>query len=191
MHKFLLLGQTGVGKSSFINSALGIQVAATSDFEACTKVVKHHAYGTSLGDVCLIDTPGLAEDSLALDRKYLRMIRQNKYTKNCITLYISALNETRFRPSEKRTLHLLTEELGPSIWSRPWLLFTFAASVLPDKRNIACETRVKHISEYLYKISPTSFLKFEKIFLIDNKVTDWTNTGMPITSALTGIEPKN
>lgn len=184
MRQFLLVGQTGVGKSSFINSAFGIQVAETSDFEACTKVVQHYAYGTSLGDVCLIDTPGLAEGSATLDRKYLRMIRRNKHTKNCITLYVSPLNETRFRPSEKNTLLLLTEELGPSIWSRAWLLFTFAASVLPDRRDIACETRLKHISEYIHDIASTSFLGFENIFLIDNMVSDWTNCGMPIDSAL-------
>jgi predicted GTPase len=34
MRQFLIVGRTGVGKSSFINSTFGAYIAKTSDFEA-------------------------------------------------------------------------------------------------------------------------------------------------------------
>ncbi|MEW6492750.1 MAG: GTPase [Cyanobacteriota bacterium] len=49
MRKFLLVGRTGVGKSSFVNATFGEYIAETSEFEACTKFVEHHAYNTPLG----------------------------------------------------------------------------------------------------------------------------------------------
>ena len=44
MRKYLLVGRTGVGKSSFINSVFGQYIAETAEYEACTRVLEHYAY---------------------------------------------------------------------------------------------------------------------------------------------------
>lgn len=184
MFKFLLVGQTGVGKSSFINSTFGLNIAETSDFEPCTKYSKQYGYNTKFGDVCLIDTPGLGESNLDLDLKYLKRIKKSNNLDGFTTIYITPLNETRFRPSEKNTIQLLTQELGHSIWIDPWLLFTFAASVGKEKINITCNTRIKHISDYLHSINQ-KFSGFKQIYLIDNINNEWTEDGISVDEALT------
>ncbi|MEG5176310.1 GTPase [Microcoleus sp. B3-D7] len=187
MRKFLLVGRTGVGKSSFINAAFGSYIAETSEYEACTKIVEHYAYKTPLGDVSLIDTPGLAED----DEAYLSLVRAKvNLAQIYATIYVSKLNETRFRPDEKRTLRLLTNRLGASIWNRSILVLTFAASVPNDQQEIFAEKRSQQIFDFLQIITREQdidqiFQGFEQEWLVDNIVDNWTSDGLPILSILT------
>ena len=104
MRTFLLLGITGSGKSSFVNSTFGIQLAETNAYQACTKVVKYFSRNTPWGDICLIDTPGMAEGEEESDGAYLSLIRKEVNLSEIDSLlYISRLNETRFRAEEKIT----------------------------------------------------------------------------------------
>ncbi|MEG4276002.1 50S ribosome-binding GTPase [Microcoleus sp. MON1_C1] len=191
MRKFLLVGRTGVGKSSFINATFGSYIAETSEYEACTKLVEHYAYKTHLGDVSLIDTPGLAEDDEACDEAYLSLVRAKvNLAQIYATIYVSRLNETRFRPDEKRTLRLLTDRLGASIWNRSILVLTFAASVPNHQLEIVAEKRSQQIFEFLQNLTKEQdidkiFQGFEQTWLVDNIVENWTSDGLPILSLLT------
>ena len=186
MRKFLLVGRTGVGKSSFINSTFGSYIANTSDFEACTKFVEHYAYDTPLGDVCLIDTPGLAEDDEACDRAYLSLVKSKVDLRSIhATLYLSRMDDTRFRPDEKRTLRLLTEQLGSSIWQRAILVLTFAASVTHSRVEETAIYKTQQIEEYLQLLIPHGFGRFKDVWLADNVVYNWTPNGVSALSLLT------
>ncbi|PSB06643.1 hypothetical protein C7B69_24090 [filamentous cyanobacterium Phorm 46] len=191
MRKFLLVGRTGVGKSSFINAAFGSYIAETSEYEACTKIVEHYAYKTPLGDVSLIDTPGLAEDDEACDEAYLSLVRAKvNLAQIYATIYVSRLNETRFRPDEKRTLRLLTNRLGASIWNRSILVLTFAASIPNHQLEIVAEKRSQQIFEFIQNLTKEQdidkiFQGFEQTWLVDNIVDNWTSDGLPILSVLT------
>lgn len=187
----MLVGKTGVGKSSFINFTFGEYLAQTSAFEACTKIVKHYAYNTPFGNICLIDTPGLAEDNTSLDKEYLKLVQsQVDLSQLDAIIYVTRLNETRFRPDEKQTLSLLTSELGPSIWNRSWLVLTFAASV-PDKyRQEVTQKRVEHIESFLQKITMKNrlsppFKSFQVKLRVDNSVSSWGQKKVSILSVLT------
>ena len=59
---FLLVGRTGVGKSSTVNSLMGEKIAQVGDYEATTMAVK--AYDRKINDVnfTVFDTPGLCDD---------------------------------------------------------------------------------------------------------------------------------
>jgi energy-coupling factor transporter ATP-binding protein EcfA2 len=189
MKHYLLVGRTGVGKSSFVNSAFGITVAKTSPYEACTKLVEYHAHKTQFGDVCLIDTPGLGERDDELDDAYLRRIwsRIADITLHAV-IFVSPLNETRFRPEERRALSAITSHLGAAIWDSAWLVFTFASSVPANKRLAAATQRAWHIIEYLKSETVASplggFTDFGNILLIDNVVPNWCRDGVPIKSLL-------
>lgn len=191
MRKFLLVGRTGVGKSSFINSIFGKYITEVSRYEACTKIIKHHVYNSSLGDVFLIDTPGLAEDDIQCDRSYLELIKSSvDLAKIDVLIYISRLDETRFRAEEKQTIRLLTEELGAFIWNKAWLVFTFAASVPNERRQEATVNRKKQIEEFVKVITLQQYLNppfegFQVKLRVDNTVNDWTSSTTPIMSVLT------
>jgi len=150
MRKYLLVGRTGMGKSSFINTTFGKYIAETAEYEACTKIVEHYAYNSPLGSISLIDTPGLAEDDSLTDERYLSMVR-SKVNLNEIysLLYITRLDDTRFRPDEKRSLKLLTEKLGSNIWNNAILVLTFAASVPSYKRDETANVRIGQIEKFL------------------------------------------
>ena len=191
MRKFLIVGRTGVGKSSFVNSVFGKSITETSRYEACTKIIQYHAYSSSLGDICLIDTPGLAEDDIECDQKYLNLIKANIDLAEIDTLiYVSRLDETRFRPEEKRTIRLLTEQLGAFIWNKAWLLFTFAASVSNDNRQVATIKRKEQIEEFVRaitlecKLNPP-FQGFQVKLRIDNTSKNWSSNATAIMPVLT------
>ena len=190
MRNFLIVVRTGVGKSSFINSILGKPVAETSKYEACTKIIRYYDHTSHLGDICLIDTPGLAEDDLECDKQYLDLIINNVDLKTINTLiYVSRLDETRFRPEEKTTISLLTEKLGAFIWNNAWLVFTFAGSVPNENRDIVSKNRKLQIEEFVkaitleYNLNP-SFQGFQVKLRVDNSSKNWASKSIPIMSIL-------
>ena len=188
MRRFLVVGQTGVGKSSFINATFGLEMAHTSAFEACTKVIEYYVNQTPFGDICMIDTPGLSEDTVATDVTYLRLIRNAITQKPAdITLYVTRLNDTRFHADEMRTLKLLTAHLGSSIWRNAWIVLTFAASVPAARIDETTTKRLESIASFLYRLVADNsvFSGFQKVLLIDNIVPAWHQDAVPAASVLT------
>lgn len=191
MKHFVLAGRTGVGKSSFVNSAFDGQLAKTDPFEACTKIVEYYANTTEYGEICLIDTPGLADEEEGRnDEVYLTMV-QNRI--KGITLeafiYVTPLKETRFRTDDEASLRKITAKLGPAIWSSSWLVFTFAASRPDNERDKAVDEFHREFHTVLSQIArPNGFLGgfkgFRNVLLVDNIVSNWSPKCRPLASFL-------
>ena len=131
----------------------------------------------------MIDTPGLAEDDLDCDNKYLDLICQKVNLRETFaTFYVTRLDDTRFRPDEKRTLSRLTKHLGKQIWSRTILILTFAASVPSHRRKEATNQRKEDIQNYLQQISGGQFRQFHDSWLIDNIVQKWSDNSVSIST---------
>ncbi|KAJ2933869.1 hypothetical protein H1R20_g3228, partial [Candolleomyces eurysporus] len=76
-----VIGQTGAGKSSFVNSVLGREVAPiSSSIFSCTKIVNQFVYEPREGlTVALVDTPGfgyLGDEGTKTDEDILQMIAE-------------------------------------------------------------------------------------------------------------------
>ncbi len=176
MKTFLAIGQTGVGKSSFINSTFGVSLAKTSDYEACTRVVEHYTYSTQLGNLRIVDTPGLGESTQAVDISYLNMIKDYvNYNHVDYYLYITPLNETRFRSTEISTLTLINQFLHDKIWQSAWLILTFAGKVPDNRKTETIDVRAGDIYRLVSSFHhfPYYFNGFNKVLVIDNCDPNW------------------
>ncbi|CAH9083989.1 unnamed protein product [Cuscuta epithymum] len=136
--KVLLLGRTGVGKSSTINSIFGQSKATTNAFHPETNHV-YEITGTMKGvKISFIDTPGLLPSSprnTRLNRKILNKVK--KYIRKNppdMVLYFERLDlmDNMDYYSDFPLLKLMTEVFGISIWFNAILVMTHSASPLPE-----------------------------------------------------------
>jgi ribosome biogenesis GTPase A len=110
---FLLIGRTGVGKSSIINSLMGEQVAPTDEFEPKTVTVDEYTFEHNGHSFVLIDTPGLCDalPSSKHNHKYMRKIADKLKSKqrdvDCV-MYVTRLDDTRVLADEQYAIKFLT-----------------------------------------------------------------------------------
>ncbi|MCP4324768.1 MAG: hypothetical protein GY787_23550, partial [Alteromonadales bacterium] len=122
---FLLIGRTGVGKSSTINSLLGQDVATTSKYRPATMGIKTYQHCHEQVNYKIIDTPGLCDDlpEAGNDDRYLYHIRKCAAHADCIW-FVTELDAPRMSSDEKRSIKLISQALGECIWSRSIIVFT-------------------------------------------------------------------
>ncbi|XP_068664467.1 translocase of chloroplast 90, chloroplastic [Aristolochia californica] len=133
--KILLLGKTGVGKSSTINSILDQEKAATDAFQPATDHVQEVLGSINGIKITLIDTPGLLS-SCAYQRQNRKILlsvkRFIKRSKPDMVLYFERLDSINTGYSDFPLLKLVTDILGPAIWFNALLVMTHSASALPE-----------------------------------------------------------
>lgn len=132
----LVLGKTGVGKSSTINSILNEAKAQTNAFRPSTDRV-HDISGVVNGiKISFIDTPGLlppSPNTIGRNRKILQKIKKRcrKYPPDMV-LYFERLDVINTGYSDFPLLKLVTEVFGSGIWFNTMLVMTHSSSPLPE-----------------------------------------------------------
>ena len=186
MKTYILVGKSGVGKSSFINASFGVNLARCDPYEPCTTLTTTYAESTEYGPLCLIDTPGFADDCRQTDLKYLEKIeRVLEKIETCTVLYLSRIDDKRFRGEDKEVIRLITEKLGHRIWRDSWLVLTFCAEVPADKLDEISNHRIHEVEEYIRTLHGRSgFNGFQRYILIDNVKENWAPGAPVITSTL-------
>jgi predicted GTPase len=167
---FLLVGRTGVGKSSTVNSLIGQEIAQVGHYEATTMEIKE--YNSEINNIPfkVIDTPGLCDEleELENDYKYLEMMRSQVKQIDCMW-FVSKLDETRVTTDEKRGIKLISEAFGSDVWKHAVIVFTFANSV-PDFRYLeALEKRTELIRQVIAKYASPDIATNIPSVAVDNK----------------------
>jgi predicted GTPase len=166
---FLLMGRTGVGKSSTINTLMSQNIASVGDYEPTTFTVESfdaEAYGIPFR---FIDTPGLCDDlpEKENDRIYLSKIKnQIKYI-DCMW-FVSELNATRVTADEKRAIKLIHQAFGSDIWNYTIIVFTFSNFVKPEKFPEKLNKRTKLIREEIANYAGEQVAKTVPCVAVDN-----------------------
>ena len=150
--KFLLVGRTGVGKSSTINSLFNKEMAAVGDYEATTLSVENYRTTMEGIPVQVFDTPGLCDDveELGNDEHYLKLMREHVQTIDSMW-FVSRLDETRVSSDERRGIRQITQALGEGIWKHAVIVFTFAGNVSKERYHEALEKRSALIRKEIAK----------------------------------------
>lgn len=138
---YLIVGKTGVGKTSLINSVAGIEIAEEGNeldigtFDVESFKVTHESTGTTLQ---FWDTPGLFDMTKKSDL-YMDKIC-DKYGECDLVLYCSDMTDTRITQQDKRTIHAFTQSLGAAFWQRSCFILTFGNCVEdPRSRKTTAE----------------------------------------------------
>ncbi|KAG8367462.1 hypothetical protein BUALT_Bualt16G0074600 [Buddleja alternifolia] len=137
--KILVLGKTGVGKSSTINSILGESKVMTNAFRPATDRVQEIVGFVNGIRISFIDTPGLlpsSTDSDTKNRKILysvkRFIRKSRPD---LILYFERLDSINMGYCDFPLLKLITDILGPAIWFSTNIVMTHSSAALPESQN--------------------------------------------------------
>ena len=166
---FLLVGRTGVGKSSTVNSLMGEAVAPIGDYEPTTMEVK--SYENEIGGVnfTVIDTPGLCDDleEKGNDYKYLERIRLNA-DRIDLMWFVTRLDDTRVQSDEKRGIKLISDAFKPKIWEQAIIVFTFANNLNNEKYSIALEKRTELIRKEIAKYAGVTIANNIPSVAVDN-----------------------
>ncbi|PAX60227.1 GTPase [Brunnivagina elsteri] len=166
---FLLVGRTGVGKSSTINSLMGKEVAPVGDYEPTTMEIEFYDNEINGVNFTVIDTPGLCDDfeEKGNDYDYLEKMRSEIDQVDC-TWFVSRLDETRVTRDEKEGIKLISEAFGEEIWEKAIIVFTFAGNVAPEKYRTALKERTRLIRQEITKYAGTAIAENIPSVAVDN-----------------------
>lgn len=168
---FLILGRTGVGKSSTINSLMGQEVARVNPYRATTKEVEFYPGELNGVKYVVIDTPGLCDalENKGNDQTYLELVRSKVSHFDCMW-FVTPLTDTRVRSDEQKVIRLISEAFGTKVWEHALIVFTFAASVTPTSEyDVALRERTELIREEIEKCSSKAIAENVPSVAVDNK----------------------
>src|SRR5689334_12781830 len=125
--RLLILGLTGAGKSSFINTLCQADVARIDNFTACTQMVNEYRLTHRNEELVLVDSPGFG-DALEQDDLYKQAV-SSFCSKHVVSglIYVSRMTETRIRPIERAALAFARDTVGCAQLEASFFVFTRCA----------------------------------------------------------------
>jgi GTP-binding protein EngB required for normal cell division len=124
---FVLLGKTGVGKSSTVNSLLSQEIAPVGKYDATTMEVQEYEHEINGVKCSIIDTPGLCDDipEKGNNQKYIELI-QNQVKQIDLLWFVTRLDDSRVGEDEKKGIQIISEAFTPKVWEHSVIIFTRA-----------------------------------------------------------------
>jgi tRNA U34 5-carboxymethylaminomethyl modifying GTPase MnmE/TrmE len=147
---FFVIGRTGWGKSSTVNSLVGQDVCKVDDNEPTTTEVTGFNFEMNGVKAIIFDTPGLCDGS-GNDRTYIEKIRSEIQDPDSM-LFVNRLDD-RVTDNDKRGIKIISEALGIEAWKHAVIVFTFAdklsALEYPTKLTKRTQSVRQAIAEYI------------------------------------------
>lgn len=152
---FVLMGRSGVGKSSTINSLLGAEVARVGKYEPTTMDVTAYHHEHEGIKYRIYDTPGLCDElpEAGNDQRYLEKISAT-VKETDVLWFVTELDATRVSGDEKRGIKLISQGLGPEIWRHAVIIFTRADKTTAGAFDTDLAQRTGMIRQEIAKYAP-------------------------------------
>ncbi|MCC5639413.1 HEAT repeat domain-containing protein [Nostoc sp. CHAB 5844] len=161
-----VIGRTGTGKSSLINSLGGRKIAPVGNYEPVTAKVEKYSFTVGKAQLSIVDTPGIGDDEQ--EERYLDAIRQIVEQSDSF-LFVSILPESRVSGDEKRAIKIISEKLGSKVWERSTIVFTFSDYVEPSQYAIALQKRTELLRKVIAKHAGVAVANNVSAVAVDNK----------------------
>jgi len=167
----LLVGRTGTGKSSTINSLLGREIAPVGGIIPVTSKVEYFDCPINDAVIRLYDTPGLCDSAdMSNDDAYITAIKE---VIPCIdlVLFVTPLNETRVSRDERIALRSLSSAIGKQLWENMIVLFSFSCSQLPGDSAYSTffDERIEAFREFVAQLSADKISQNLPFLAVDNR----------------------
>ena len=150
--KFIVIGKTGIGKSTLINGLIGAEVAEVDEsFISYASVTqKVESYHVKINDIEVVayDSPGL-EDGSGKEEGYLEEIYQTCQQGIHLVIFAVPMTRKRFTPDNACTMEKLTKKLTSTTWENTLVILTCANT---------CEALTPHL-QYKTKEDKQNFFK--------------------------------
>ncbi|MEH2096557.1 GTPase [Nostoc sp.] len=165
---FLLLGKTGVGKSSTVNSLLSKEIANVGKYDATTMQVQEYEHEMNGIKCLIIDTPGLCDDipEKANNQKYIELI-QNQVKQIDLLWFVTRLDDSRVGEDEKKGIQIISEAFTPKVWEHSVIVFTRANKA--DDYLEELQERTKRIRDEIAKHTGHEIANKIPSVAVDNK----------------------
>lgn len=165
---FLLLGKTGVGKSSTVNSLLSKEIANVGKYDATTMQVQEYEHEMNGIKCLIIDTPGLCDDipEKGNNQKYIELI-QNQVKQIDLLWFVTRLDDSRVGEDEKKGIQIISEAFTPKVWEHSVIVFTRANKA--DDYLEELQERTKRIRDEIAKHTGHEIANKIPSVAVDNK----------------------
>lgn len=164
---FFVVGRTGWGKSSTVNSLVGKEVSKVNRYQAETADVVGFDFEINNIKATVFDTPGLCDGS-GNDQRYIDIIRSKVRTPDSM-LYVSRLDETRSE-NDLRAIKIISYALGPIVWQYAVIVFTFANNIEPSEYQEQLRIKKQIILQTIADVIGDSNMPCQiPVVAIDNK----------------------
>ena len=145
--RFIVIGQTGIGKSTLINGLMGAEVAMVEEGLMTTGVTqKVESYSRKINNIHIAayDSPGL-EDGSGKEEQYLEQIYEACLQGMDLVIFSISMAGRRFVPDnpDARAMEKFTEKMTAKIWENTLVVLTCANTCEPVNPRLRKSTEGK------------------------------------------------